>query len=61
MSQSGPPDLVDRFSVRCIGFGGRWIEATGEAQDALFVPMLDAHEDLRPFVTNICYANRDLN
>ena len=26
---------------------GRWIEATGEAHDALFVPMLDAHEDLQ--------------
>ncbi len=26
---------------------GRWIDATGEAEDALFVPMLDAHDDLQ--------------
>lgn len=26
---------------------GRWIEATGEVEDALFVPMLDAHDDLQ--------------
>ncbi len=26
---------------------GRWIEATGEAEDALFVPMLDANDDLQ--------------
>ncbi|MGA2085247.1 MAG: hypothetical protein ABSG60_07005 [Terracidiphilus sp.] len=26
---------------------GRWIEATGETEDALFSPMLDAHDDLQ--------------
>lgn len=26
---------------------GRWIEAVGETDDALFVPMLDAHDDLQ--------------
>jgi hypothetical protein len=31
---------------------GRWIEATGEAQDALFAPMLDAHDDLQTSLFN---------
>lgn len=26
---------------------GRWIEATGETEDAIFTPMLDAHDDLQ--------------
>ena len=35
---------------------GRWIEATGEAQDALFVPMLDAHDDLQLRFLILCMA-----
>lgn len=31
---------------------GRWIEATGETEDALFVPMLDAHDDLQASLFN---------
>ena len=39
--------IVDRFSVEVYWLWGRWIEATGEAEDALFVPMLDANDDLQ--------------
>lgn len=53
----GMKDLPDDVAIRTSDHNGkilgevywlwgRWIEAVGEDQDAIFVPMLDAHDDL---------------
>lgn len=49
-----PDDVAIRTSNRWGKFlgevywlWGRWIEAAGETEDALFAPMLDAHDDLQ--------------